>query len=94
MSTPASQVLQKHSDRLSSLTLSVKFVQMLFTARVISKKTFDEMNELGGVGDGPLRALHATVSKDPNKLKALASILLKSEQTVPIAQDIMKERGK
>ena len=95
MSTPASQVLQKHSDRLSSLTLSIKIVQMLYTERVISKETFDEMNELGGVlGDGPLRALHTTVSKDPNKLKALASILLKSEQTVPIAQDIMKEYGK
>ena len=95
LSTPASRVLQKHSDRLSPLTLSVKIVQMLYTERVISKETLDEMNELGGVlGDGPLRALHSTVSKEPDKLKMFASILLKSEQTVPIAQDIMKEYGK
>ena len=88
-------MLQKHSDRISSLTLPVEIVQMLYTERVISKETLDEVNRLGGVlGDGPLRAICTTVYEDPGKLKVLTSILLKSEQTVPIANDILKEYGK
>ena len=88
-------MLQKHSDTISSLTLPVNIVQMLYTERVISKETLDEANRLGGVlGDGPLRALCATMYKEPNKLKVLASILLKSEQTVPVAKDILKEYRK
>ena len=87
-------MLQKHSDKILPLTLPVEIVQMLYTERVISKETLDEVNRLGGVlGDGPLRALHTTVSEDPSKLKLFASILLKSEQTVPIAKDILKEYG-
>ena len=87
-------MLQKHSDRLSPLNLPVEIVQMLYTERVISKETLDEVNRLGGVlGDGPLRALHTTVSEEPNKLKVFASVLLKSEQTVPVAKDILKEYG-
>ena len=87
-------MLQKHSDRISPLTLPVEIVQMLYTERVISKETLDEVNRLGGVlGDGPLRALCTTVYEDPGKLKLFASILLKSEQTVPIAKDLLKEYG-
>ena len=68
---------------------------MLYTERVISKETLDEVNRLGGVlGDGPLRALCTTVSEEPSKLRVLTSILLKSEQTVPVANDILKEYGK
>ena len=68
---------------------------MLYTERVISKETLDEVNRLGGVlGDGPLRALCTTVSENPGKLKSFASVLLKSEQTVLIGQDILKEFGK
>ena len=95
LSIPACQMLQKQSDRLSPLTLPMEIVQTLYTERVISKETLDEVNKLGGVlGDGPLRALHTTVSEDPSKLKSFACTLLKSEQTVPIAKDILKEYGK
>ena len=88
-------MLQKHSDRISPLTLPVEIVQMLYTERVISKETLDEVNRLGGVlGDASLRALCTTVSEDPSKLKLFASVLLKSEQTVPVAKDILKEYGK
>ena len=87
-------MLQKHSDRISPLTLLVEIVQMLYTERVISKETLDEVNRLGGIlGDGPLRALCTTVYEDPNKLKLFGSVLLKSEQTVLIGQDILKEYG-
>ena len=95
LSTPACQMLQKHSDRISPLILPVEIVQMLYTEKVISKETLDEVNRLGGVlGDGPLRALCTTVYEDPSKLKLFASVLLKSEQTIPIAKDILKEYGK
>ena len=91
----ACQMLQKHSDRILPLTLPVEIVQMLYTERVISKETLDEVNRLGGIlGEGILQALHTTVSEDPNKLKLLASILLNSEQTVLTGQDILKEFGK
>ena len=88
-------MLQKYSDRLSLLTLPVEIVQMLYTERVISKETLDEVNRLGNVlGNGPLRAIHTTVSEEPSKLRILISILLKSEQTVPVAKDILKEYRK
>ena len=94
-STPACQMLQKHTDRLSSLTLPVEIVQMLHTERVISKETLDEVNRLGSVlGEGPLKTLCATVYEDPNKLKKFTSILLKSEEVVQIAQDILQEYSK
>ena len=87
-------MLQKHTDWFLPLTLPVEIVNMLYTERVISKETLDEVNRLGGVlGDGPLRALCTTVYEQPNKLKIFASVLLKSEQTVVIAKDILKEYG-
>ena len=94
-STPACQMLQQHTDRLSPLILPVEIVQMLYEERVISKETLNEVNRLGGVlGEGPLRALCTTVYEDPNILKMFASVLLKSEGTVQIAKDILKEYGK
>ena len=88
-------MLQKHSDRILPFTLPMEIVQMLYTERVISKETLDEVNRLGGVlGDGPLRALFTTVSEDSGKLQMFASVLMKSEQTVLIGQDILKEYGK
>ena len=94
-STPACQMLHKHTDRLTSLTLPMEIVQMLHAERVISKETLDEVNRSGGVlGEGPLKALCTTVYEEPNKLKKFASILLKSEEVVQIAQDILQEYSK
>ena len=93
--TPACQMLLQHTDRLSPLILPVEIVQMLYEERVISKETLHEMNRLGSVlGEGPLRALCTAVSKNPNILKVFASVLLKSEETIQIAKDILKEYGK
>ena len=47
--TPSCQMLQKHSDRILPLILPVEIVKMLYTERVISKETLDEVNRLGGV---------------------------------------------
>ena len=93
-STPACQMLHKHTDRLSSLTLPMEIVQMLHAERVISKETLDEVNRSGGVLEGPLKALCTTVYEEPNKLKKFASVLLKSEEVVQIAQDILQEYSK
>ena len=68
---------------------------MLYTEKVISKEILDEVNRLGGVlGDGPLRALCTTVYEDRIKLATFATVLMKSEQTVSVAKDILKEYGK
>ena len=73
----------------------MEVIQMLYAENVISKETLDEVNRLGGVlGDGPLKTLCATVYEDPNKFKKLAGVLLKSEQTVPIAHDLLKDYSK
>ena len=89
------QVIQKHFESLPRLVLPMKIIQMLFIEGLISKETFDELMRSGGVlTDGPLRALSSTVSEDQNKLRVLAIILLKSENTVHIGQNILKEYGK
>ena len=95
LSTPACEMLQKHSNRIMPLTLPMEIIQMLYTEKVISKETLNEMNRLGGVlSDGPLGALCTTVSKDPAKLKIFASVLMKSEQTISVAKNFLKEYGK
>ena len=95
LSTPACQMLHRHTDKLSPLTLPVEIVQLLYTERVISKETLDEVNRLGGVlREGPLKALCTTVYEDPSKLSVFASVLLKSEETVLLAQDLLKEYSK
>ena len=92
-SSSACQMLQRLTDRLSPLILPAEIVQMLYTEGVISKETLDEVNSLGGVlGDDSLRTLCTTVYEDPNKLRIVADILLKSEQTVSIGQDILKSK--
>ena len=70
-------------------------IQTLYTEGVISKETFDEMERSGGqLTAGPLRALSDTVSEDPNMLRVFGSVLLHSEDTVQVGQDILREYGK
>ena len=74
LSAPVCIMLQKQCDRLSPLTLPVKIVHVIYTEKVISKETLDEVNRLGGVlGDVTLRALCTTVYEDPNKLSITLS---------------------
>ena len=69
-------------------------IQTLYTEGVVSKETFDEMKRSGGqLTAGPLRALSDTVSEDPNMLRVFGSVLLQSEDTVHVGQDILKEYG-
>ena len=67
---------------------------MLRTEGVLSNDTFDEVERAGGLlSGGPLRALSDIVSKEFNQLRVFATVLLQSEDTVDIAEDILKEYG-
>ena len=91
-SNPACQILQKYSDRLSQV--AVPF-ELLYTEGVITRDTSEEIEMLGGyLINGPLRSLCKSVYKDHAVLKRFASILLKSEDTVSLAQDILNDYSK
>ena len=91
----SNKILQKYSTRLSKFVLPMEVTQMLYTEGVISKETFDEIQSSGGsLSDNPLRVLSDTVSEDPNQLRRFGDVLLQSEVTVHIGQDILKEYGK
>ena len=91
----ATSILQKHAERLSQLNLPTKIVRILYTEGVISKDTFDEMERSGSVlTDDPLRALSSRVCEDSNKLRVFATVLLQSEETIQVGQDILKEYSK
>ena len=58
-------------------------------------ETLNEIERSGGLQtDHSLRALSNTISEDPNKLRILTSVLLQSEETVHVGQDILKEYSK
>ena len=89
------QILQHHSEILSKLTLPVEIVQTLHTEGIISKETFDVVeSSRGSLAGSPLRALSNTVSDDPNQLRVFSSVLLQSEETVRVANNILEEYGK
>ena len=95
MSTTAHQMLQKHLDTLSKVQFPMQIFHILYMERVISKQTFDEANKSGDVViEDCFCALCDVVSEDHNKIKVVGSVLLKFEQTVLIAKDILKEYGK
>lgn len=73
----------------------MEVAQTLYTERVIAKVTFDELERSGGsLANKPLEALRNIISKDPNKLKILGSILSKSRETEQVAKDILHEYSK
>ena len=95
LSDPCSQILQRYSDRLSQIVVPAELLTVLHTEGVITKETFDEVESLGGyLVNGAFRALRSTVYKDHNMLKVFASILSRSEDTVSLANDIIKDYGK
>ena len=92
LSMSAREILERHCDRFSQIILPVTIVQMLYTENVITIEISNEVNTLGGVLRGsPLKALCHAVSKDPGKLRLLASILQKFDETVLIGEDMLKE---
>ena len=68
---------------------------MLYAGGVISKKAFNEIQSSeGSLTDNSLRVLSDTVSEDSNQLRRFGHLLLQSEVTLHIGQDILKEYGK
>ena len=91
------QILQKHSEKLSQLSVSMKVSHTLYTEEVISKVTLYQIEESGGLlANGTLGALSKTITESPNKLRVFVSVLLQSEDldTVHVANDILKEYGR
>ena len=80
------------NQSLSQLILPTDVLQLLYTEGIISKEIFDDIEKSGGsITDSSLRALHTTLSENPNKLKVFFSILLQSKDTVHVGKDALKK---
>ena len=83
---------QIHSKSFSQLILPMDVLQLLYTEGIISKEIFDEIEKSeGSITDSSLRALHTTLSENPNQLKVFLSILLQSKDTVHVGKDALKK---
>ena len=75
----------------------VKVSQLLFSERCISEETLDKMESLQGSPDEKkttlLSAIHTTISSDHKKLKMLAKVLSKFEETKTLSERIINEYG-
>ena len=94
VSDPASGLFQRYSVRLSVVSISEESVDLLCTERLISNETRTQVETAGGflLGDS-LREIRTSITEDHNKLRPLGDILLKSDETKTIGQDILKECG-
>ena len=81
-----------------SLIDPVKVSQLLFSERCISEETLDKIESLKGTQDEKktilLSAIHTVISSDHKKLKILATVLSKFEETKILSQKIINEYGK
>ena len=72
--------------------------QLLFSERCISEETLDEMETSEESLDYKittlLSAIHAAISSDHKKLKDLATVLSKFEETQGLSERIISEYGK
>ena len=96
----AASIRRTSIDTLSqSLINPVKVSQqLLFSERCISKATLDEMKILKRSLDEKkttlLSAIHTAISSDHKKLKVLATVLSKFEETQGLSERIISEYGK
>ena len=91
--------LQSFIGEMSQSQISlVKVSQLLFSERCINEETLDKMETLKGSPDGKkttlLSAIHTTISSDHKKLKVLATVLSKFEETKTLSERIISEYGK
>ena len=95
----AGRRLQAYIDELSNfLTAPVKVSQLLYSERRISETTPNEMETSKATMDEKktnlLSAIHIELSSDYKKLKVLATVLFKFEETKYISKRITSEYGK
>ena len=93
------EALQSYLIILSQCLINpVKVSQLLFSERYISEETLDKMETLEGPLDEKkttlLSAIHTEVSSDHKKLKVLATVLSKFEETQGLSERIISEYGK
>ena len=81
-----------------SLINPIKVSQLLFSERCISEKTLDKMESFKDSLDEKktilLSAIHTAISSDHKKLKMLATVLSKFEETKLLSERILSEYGK
>ena len=96
LSVPACCVFQGYSRSLQQITLPKEVIQRLHVEGFISKEMLQEMNISEGspLSGSLLRSLRSTLAKDPNKLRAFATVLIQSEETHDIGRNILKDSGK
>ena len=101
LANKATAILQCHNYTLSQCLINpVKVSQLLFSERCISEETLDEMEtlEIEDILDKKkttlLSAIHTAISSDHKKLKMLAMVLSKFEETKMLSQRIVNEYGK
>ena len=99
LANEATAILQCHNDTLSQCLINpVKVSQLLFSERCISEETLDKMESLQGSPDEKnttlLSAIHTAILSDRKKLKILATVLSKFEETKMLSQRIISEYGK
>ena len=91
--------LQSFIGEMSQCLINpVKVSQLLFSERWISEETLDKIETLKGILDEKkttlLSAIHTAISSDHNKLKVLATVLSKFEETKSLSERIISEYGK
>ena len=98
LANKATAILQCHNDTLSQCLINpVKVSQLLFSDRCIDEETLDKIETLKGTLDEKktilLSAMHTTISSDYKKLKVLATVLSKFEETKMLSERIITEYG-
>ena len=88
--------LQSFIGEMSQCLINpVKVSQLLFSEKCISEETLDKMESLQGSPDEKkttlLSAIHTVISSDHKKLKALATVLSKFEETKILSEKIINE---
>ena len=93
------EALQSFIEEISQCLINpVKVSQLLFSERCINEETLDKMESLEGSIDEKkttlLSAIHTATSLDHKKLKVLATVLSKFEETKMLSERIISEYGK
>ena len=91
--------LQSFIGEMSQCLINpVKVSQLLFSERWISEETLDKIETLKGILDEKktilLSAIHTAISSDHKKVKMLAIVLSKFEETKSLSERIISEYGK
>ena len=99
LANEATSILQCHNDTLSHCLIDpIKVSQLLFSGTCISEETLDKIESLQGSPDEKkttlLSAIHTAISSNHKKLKVLATVLSKFEETKMLSERIISEYGK